>query len=236
MVASTRAFSLSTWRARRRPGVGEALGRRRVGGAQVLDAELARGRLALGAALVVAARRRGRGRRRSRPSRAASRAGRAGRARSRAWRSRCAARGPPRPAARRAGRAARSRRRPSRSRPASRASPAPAGRAPRRPPTPSSARHSAVSSAAEEDRPAPRGTSPENADARRDQLDARRGELGDDAAREGAPALGAAGVGEREGVALAEVLATSSKRSPSSGSAVAVMPRSIANGSARPPL
>ena len=74
------------------------------------------------------------------------------------------------------------------------------------PATPSRARHSAVSSAAEEDSPEPRGTSPVKRDAGRHELDAGGGELGHDAARERAPALGRLGAGEREGVGLAEVL------------------------------
>ena len=216
--------------------LGEPLRRRGVGGAQVLDAELARRRLALGAALVVARRRRARARRRSRPSRAASRAGRAGRARSRAWRSRSAARGPPRRAATRAGRAARSRRRPSRSRPASRASPARAGRAPRRPRR-RAARGTAPSRAPpRRTGPEPCGTSPVNVTragtsstpAAVSSATMPRANARQPSARSG-PASGKASGSPRSS-------ATTSKRSPSSGSAVAVTPRSIANGSARPPL
>ena len=58
------------------------------------------------------------------------------------------------------------------------------------PATPSSARHSAVSSAAEEDSPDALGDVARERDAGRHELDARGGELGHDAARERAPALG----------------------------------------------
>ena len=95
-VASTRAFSVSTWRARRSQRLRQP--RRGLGVAprEVLDAERLAGRAALGAALVVAARGVAVLARRSRASRAASRRGRAGRADSRAWRSRSAARAPSR--------------------------------------------------------------------------------------------------------------------------------------------
>ena len=70
----------------------------------------------------------------------------------------------------------------------------------------SSARHSAVESAAEDDRPEPAREVADDRQARRAHGAADGAELRDHAAHERAPALGAAGVGEREGVLLAEVL------------------------------
>ena len=73
------------------------------------------------------------------------------------------------------------------------------------PATPSRARQSAVSSAADEERPEPWGTSPSKLEARGDELDAGGAELRDRAAHERAPAVRRLGRGERELVALAEV-------------------------------
>ena len=116
-AASTRSFSLTTWRTRRSSGVGEARAVARV--PQRLDAEQLRRAPALLAALVVArlGEAAGRARVERRPARA--RRARAARARPRACACRAAGRGPPRRAARRAGRAGRCRRRSSRARSAS---------------------------------------------------------------------------------------------------------------------
>ena len=54
--------------------------------------------------------------------------------------------------------------------------------------------------------PGPAGDVAREGDAGRHELDAGGGELGHDAARERAPALGGLGAGEREGVGLAEIL------------------------------